>query len=684
MSGGARGLARGPLPLLAALLLAYLLAPIVAFLVRLGGGLAVPSGMGAALAGSLATASVSAVLVTLLGTPLAYLLARGDGALPRVLLALVALPLALPPLFSGILLLYVFGPLTFLGRLFGGGLSDSYVGIVLAQSFVSAPFLVVAARAAFAAVDPALEDVAATLGHGPLSRFARVAVPAALPGIAAGAMLTWLRAFGEFGATLILAYHPYALPVFTYVQFDETGIPATLAPIAAALGAALVVLLAVQLRASLPRRRRRGAAAGRAGGRRSLLREPSVPGDPRTDPSVPGDPRAEPSVPGDPRAPGSLPAAAGARVPVPAPAAPAHGEQAATLGFSVSRALGGFSLELAHTGAARTLALLGPSGAGKTLTLRLLAGLLATEGEGEVLLGSQRLDRIPVERRGIGYVPQHPALLPRRTVWAQASFGVGADERLVAEWLRRLGLAGLEDRYPHELSGGQQRRVALARALACSPRLLLLDEPFSGLDSPVRDRLRRDVRRLQREAGLITVIVTHDPEEAALLADELLVIGDGRLLQAGTRSEVFRAPRTPEVAALLGIVNTHTGVVVGRGTIETGGVLLHADTGAIDRGAEVVWSVRPERILLLEDGASAGGEERFGAAPAADGAVHEAVLLDDVDLGATRELTVELGGGLELTLRTTRELPLAVGGSVRVALPADAVTVWSGAEDARQ
>jgi molybdate transport system permease protein len=636
----ARSLACGPLPLLGALLFVYLLAPIVAFVVRLGGGVSVPSGMFSALAASLATASVATAIVLALGTPLAYMLSRGDGAISRVLLALVALPLALPPLFSGILLLYVFGPLTFLGRLFGGGLSDSYVGIVLAQSFVAAPFLVIAARAAFAAVDPALEDVAASLGHGRLARFMRVAVPAALPGIAAGAMLMWLRAFGEFGATLILAYHPYALPVFTYVQFDETGIPATLAPIAAALIAALLVLLAVQLRTPVLRRRRR------AGARLRRLEKPDAERSFAT------------------RSAGTRP-----------------GDSPATLDFALSKRLGSFSLELAHDAQSRRLALLGPSGAGKTLTLRMLAGLLASDGEGRVRLGGERLDPLPPERRGLGYVPQQPALLPRRTVWSQVNFGVDADPALAATWLARLGLAGLEDRYPEELSGGQQRRVALARALACAPTVLLLDEPFTGLDAPVRDRLRRDLRRLQREAGISTLIVTHDPEEAALLADELLVIGDGRLLQAGTRSEVFRSPRSPEVAALLGIANTHDGVVVAHGLIEAGGAQLRAPTAAIEIGSEVVWSVRPERIRLLgvDGGGSSGADARGGEggrdASGADGTAHEAVLLDDVDLGAVRELTVGLGE-LELTLRTAGEAPLAIGEHVHVALEAGAISVW--------
>jgi molybdate transport system permease protein len=305
------------------LLAVYLLAPIIAFVIRLGHGASSTPGLGAALATSLLTATISAALVSVFGVPLAYLLARGRGFPTRLLTVLVALPLALPPLMSGLLLLYVVGPYTTVGELFDGRLTDTRAGIVLAQTFVSAPFLIIAARAAFATVDPALEDVAATLGHGRWARFRLVAVPAALPGISAGVLLAWLRSFGEFGATVILAYHPYSLPVFTFVQFDATGLSATALPIAASLAAALVVLLLVQLRAP---RRRRGQG-----------------------------PREQ--------SPARAPKAAGAR-------------PSMSLDFGLSKRLGsGFSLDLAHRARSPRLALLGASGAGKTLTLRLLSGL---------------------------------------------------------------------------------------------------------------------------------------------------------------------------------------------------------------------------------------------------------------------------------------------------------------------
>jgi ABC-type Fe3+/spermidine/putrescine transport system ATPase subunit/ABC-type sulfate transport system permease component len=588
-----------PLPWLGGLLALYLLVPIVAFVVRLAGGAPASPGLGSALATSLFTATIATAVIVVLGTPLAYVLARRRGVIGRVLLALVALPLALPTLMSGILLLYVLGPFTIPGELFGGKLTDTRAGIVLAQIFVAAPFLIIAARAAFAAVDPALEEVAATLGHGRVARFTRVAVPAALPGIAAGILLTWLRAFAEFGATVILAYHPFSLPVFTFVQFDETGLPGTMWPIAAALAAALVVLALAQV--PLPRRWRGRIAAA-----------PSVP-------AIPGSPLE--------------------------------------LDFALRKRLGSFTLEIAHHAHTPRLALLGPSGAGKTLTLRLLAGLATVEG-GHVCAGSRALDQFPAERRQLAYVPQQPALQPRRTVWQQVMFGVDARPGLAAWWLKQLGLDGLEDRYPHELSGGQQRRVALARALAVEPRVLLLDEPFTGLDAPVADRLRRELRRLQREAGLCTVIVTHDPEEAALLADEVIVIDHGRVLQAGTRQEVFRKPRSPQVAGLLGIANARRAVVAANGAIDSGGAEIRVGTAELEVGSEVVWCVRPERISL----------DPLGS--------YQAILRDDVDLGSVRELTVALGDTLELVVRTSETLALTIGSPLPIAIEPEDVAVW--------
>jgi molybdate transport system permease protein len=489
------------------------------------------AGLFPALLMSLLTASVATAIITLFGVPLAWVLAQPHRRFWSVVGVLVQLPLALPPLMSGILLIEVVGPYTAIGRLFNGALTDTPAGIVIAQTFVAAPFLVIASRSAFATVPPELLDVAATLGHGRWSRFMRVALPVAADGIRAGMLLSWLRAFGEFGATIILAYHPYSLPIFAWVQFSSTGLPSALPPAGLAVAAAALVLVLANLRPP---------KLGR------LLRRCFATGSPV----------------------------------LVTPASAAVTPTGDRLEFDLRDRLGTFELELAYAARTPHLAVLGISGAGKSLTLRCLAGLRGTD-RGTVRLGELDLGVLAPDRRRVGYVPQGQSLLPGLSVWQQVNFGVGTDPQTASRWITRLGLAELVERTPTELSGGQRQRVALARALAYEPDLLLLDEPLSALDRPVREELRLELKRLQDEAGVATVLVTHDSDEAALLAGDIIVIEGGRALQAGTREQVFSAPATDRVARLLAR-SSHPGQVTD--VVELGDttrVALRLDSGAV-------------------------------------------------------------------------------------------------------
>jgi iron(III) transport system ATP-binding protein len=223
-----------------------------------------------------------------------------------------------------------------------------------------------------------------------------------------------------------------------------------------------------------------------------------------------------------------------------------------------------------------TACLLGPSGCGKTTLLRLAAGLETLQA-GRITIGERLVAegggaQVPPEARGVGLMFQDYALFPHLTIRANVTFGLRGlpAERLmwVARGLQRMGLAELAESYPHTLSGGQQQRVALLRALAPEPRVMLLDEPFSGLDVGLRAQVRDDTLGLLKETGVATLMVTHDPEEAMLMADRLLIMNEGRIVQAGRPHDVYAKPASAFVAALFGPVNRLTGRVQG-GRVET-------------------------------------------------------------------------------------------------------------------
>jgi spermidine/putrescine ABC transporter ATP-binding subunit len=261
------------------------------------------------------------------------------------------------------------------------------------------------------------------------------------------------------------------------------------------------------------------------------------------------------------------------------------------------------------------LALLGPSGCGKTTTLRMIAGLLEPE-EGRILVRGEDVVGIPTYRRNVGMVFQNYALFPHRTVAENVAFGLVMRRRPRAEVRRRVEqmlelvrLPGLGHRYPRQLSGGQQQRVALARALAIEPSLLLLDEPLSNLDLKLREEMRLELRAIQSQLGITTVFVTHDQEEALVMADRLAVMRAGRLEQVGTTEEVYHDPASRFVAGFLGESNFIPARVERR---EPGGVVLVSGPGGTmlrgrsrepaEPGETVTLAVRPERMRITPAG----------------------------------------------------------------------------------
>ncbi len=252
--------------------------------------------------------------------------------------------------------------------------------------------------------------------------------------------------------------------------------------------------------------------------------------------------------------------------------------------------------------------LLGPSGCGKTTVLRLAAGLEPLQA-GRIRIGERLVARggdarqVPPEARGVGLMFQDYALFPHLTVRENVAFGVSRSDARRDGWVRgvldEMGLADFADRYPHTLSGGQQQRIALLRALAPRPAVLLLDEPFSGLDEHLRQQIRMETLRRLEGSSACTLLVTHDPEEAMFLADRIVVLDRGRLVQDAAPIEIFERPRDPFVARLFGPVNEFEGVVR-TGRVET--PLGAVEARGLQDGCPVLVVVRAIDIAVLGSG----------------------------------------------------------------------------------
>jgi sulfate transport system ATP-binding protein len=264
------------------------------------------------------------------------------------------------------------------------------------------------------------------------------------------------------------------------------------------------------------------------------------------------------------------------------------GIEAVTKRFGEYVAVDGVSLTIPE---GQLVALLGPSGSGKTTLLRIVAGLERPDS-GRVSLNGVDMTSAPARDRRIGFVFQHYALFPHMTVAENVGFALKVRgvprseiEAAASELLRLVRLEGFERRLPSQLSGGQRQRVALARALASRPSVLLLDEPFGALDARVRQELRRWLRRLHDDAGVTSVFVTHDQEEALQVADRIVVMNHGRVEQEGSPQEMFDHPRTPFVMGFLGAVNIFHGRVE-NGHAVFGGLQerVHGSDGQSARG----------------------------------------------------------------------------------------------------
>jgi len=330
--------------------------------------------------------------------------------------------------------------------------------------------------------------------------------------------------------------------------------------------------------------------------------------------------------------------------------------------------------------------ILGPTGAGKTVLLETIAGLHQPQ-RGRIRLDGEDVTGVPPERRGIGFVYQDYMLFPHLSVARNIAFGLKlkglshrAVEERVAAFGQLLGIDHLLHRSPRTLSGGEQQRAALARALVVEPRILLLDEPLSALDPEMREGLQRELARLHGELGTTTLHVTHDFEEAVALGERIAVVNDGRVIQVGPSDEIFRRPNSEFVARFVGVRNIFPGTVR-RG--ENGGQMFRLDAspggpeGADPRGTEIAAvtdlagprhaSIRPEDILISREPLRSSARNSFRGR-----------IVGIVDRGTFTYVTVRVPPDYTcmITRRSLEELELREGLEVHVAFKASAVHVF--------
>ncbi len=486
---------------------------------------------------SLKTAATATVITFFLGIAAARWMVGYRGKGKGLIEGLFISPLVLPPTVVGFLLLLLFGKNGPIGQLLlqlGVTVIFSWSATVIAATVVAFPLMYKTALGAFEQIDANLLRAARTLGASERTVFWQVILPLAWPGIVAGTILAFARALGEFGATLMLAGNipgqTQTIPVAIYFAVEAGDMRQALVWVLIILTISLTVLTALNKQGS------RGSLDH--GNTNSFSPAAPLP----LCPSAP--------LPLCPSAP--LPLCPSAPLPPP-------------LIVDIQKQLRGFSLSVAFTTSGDTLGLLGASGAGKSMILRCIAGLeTPTQGRivlnGRVLFDSKKGINLPSRDRHIGFLFQNYALFPHLSVAQNIAFGLqqlplAERNRRVNEQLAVVQLQGMEKRYPHQLSGGQQQRVALARALAIQPEALLLDEPFSALDTYLRSQLEKQLIETLATYQGVTLFVTHNLEEAYRVCKNLLVLSEGKTAAYGSKEKIFEHPHTVRVAQLTGCKN---------------------------------------------------------------------------------------------------------------------------------
>ena len=471
---------------------------------------------------SLKTALLATFITFFLGISAAYWMLGYRGKAKSLIEGIFVAPLILPPTVVGFLLLLFFGKNGPVGKLlepFDTTIVFTWYGAAIAATIVSFPLMYKTALGAFSQIDANLLRVARTLGAKEFTIFWRISLPLAFPGILAATTLAFARALGEFGATLMLAGNipgqTQTMPMAIYFAVEAGAMNEAWFWSIVIMIVSLSGIIIANLWQEFPDKRKLTKVPIKqiklASKSDSLLIDSST----------------------------------------------------SSLVLDIQKRLDNFYLQVAFNTDNQPLGLLGSSGAGKSMILRCLAGIeTPNKGRiilnGRVLFDSEKNINIPIHQRQIGFLFQNYALFPHMTVAQNITFGLpkylNAKEE-VEKQLIAMQLQGFGDRYPHQLSGGQQQRVALARALASKPEALLLDEPFSALDTHLRSQLEQQVAEILDDYSGVTLFVTHNMEEAYRLCPNLLVLEQGKQAHHGSKYEIFQHPASVNVAQLTGCKN---------------------------------------------------------------------------------------------------------------------------------
>ncbi|MDZ8110412.1 MAG: molybdate ABC transporter permease subunit [Nostoc sp. DedQUE12a] len=474
---------------------------------------------------SLKTSLLATFITFFLGIAAAYWMLGYRGKGKSLIEGIFIAPLILPPTVVGFLLLLFFGkngPVGKLMQTFDFTIVFTWYGAAIAATVVSFPLMYKTALGAFEQIDGNLLRVARTLGATERTIFWRISLPLALPGILAATTLAFARALGEFGATLMLAGNipgqTQTIPMAIYFAVEAGAMDEAWFWAIAIMVISLSGIIGVNLWQEVREKRRAGGAgeARETGGEIFYRLDSNF--------------------------------------------------ELRGLFVDIEKILPSFHLKVAFISNEQPLGLLGGSGAGKSMILRCLAGIeTPTRGRivlnGRVLFDSEKGINVPSRDRRIGFLVQNYALFPHMSVAQNIAFGLpkglsaGSIRVQVEELLLNMQLQGLGDRYPHQLSGGQQQRVALARALASQPEALLLDEPFSALDTHLRSQLEQQMTETLADYQGVTLFVTHNMEEAYRLCPNLLVLEHGRAVHHGSKYDIFERPMTVGVAQITGCKN---------------------------------------------------------------------------------------------------------------------------------